>query len=125
MQVSNQGSWHDSYLFSMTKSFLIWSFTLTVCFLVVGFPLVVILMTVGVLAAVVLQSVIPTTAIVLVSSSILGVTLLCILLSSIILTVKGIHPNEVKWLGWLQDNDKVSRSALYASCPLTCGITQY
>lgn len=125
MQVSNQGSWRDSYLLSVAKSFLIWNLTLTVCFLVVGFPLVVILMTVGVLAAVVLQSVLPASAIVLVSSSMLGVTLFCILVSSIILTVKGIHPNEVKWLGWLQDNDKATGRALYASCPLTCGITKY
>ncbi|WP_330202251.1 hypothetical protein [Cyanobacterium sp. Dongsha4] len=125
MQMSNQNTWRDSYLLSMTKSFLIWNLTLTVCFLVVGFPLVVILMTVGVLAAVVLQSVFPASAIVLVSSGMLGVTLSCILFSSIILTLKGVHPNEVKWLGWLQDNDKVTRRALYASCPLTCSITQY
>ena len=125
MQMSNQNTWRDSYLLSMTKSFLIWSLTLTVCFLVVGFPLVVILMTVGVLAAVVLQSVLPASAIVLVSSSMLGVTLFCILFSSIILTIKGIHPNEVKWLGWLQDNDKATHRPLYASCPLTCNINQY
>ncbi len=125
MQISNQNTWHNSYLLSMTKSFLVWSLTLTVCFLVVGFPLVVILMTVGVLAAVVLQSVLPASAIVLVSSGMLGVTLFSILFSSIILTAKGIHPNEVKWLGWLQDNDKATRRTLYASCPLTCGIPQY
>ncbi|MBL1211642.1 hypothetical protein [Geminocystis sp. GBBB08] len=124
MQVSNQNSWHNSYLFGMSKSFLIWTFTLTVCFLVVGFPLVVIMMTVGVLAAVVLQSILPTSAILLVSGSILGITTIIILLSSIFLTIKGIRPDEVQWLGWLHDKETMKQTSVYASCPLTCGINQ-
>lgn len=32
MHISNQNTWHDSYLLSMTKSFLVWNLTLTVCF---------------------------------------------------------------------------------------------
>lgn len=124
MQVSQENSWRNSYLFAMTKSFLIWTFTLTVCFLVVGFPLVVILMTVGVLAAIVLQSILPASAIVLVSGGILGATTVAIIISSLFLTIKGIRPDEVQWLGWLHDTDKdkINQNSIYASCPLTCGI---
>lgn len=124
MQVSQGNSWINSYLFAMTKSFLIWTFTLTVCFLVVGFPVVVILMTVGVLGAIVLQSILPASAILLVSGGILGVTTVAIVISSLFLTIKGIRPDEVQWLGWLHysDKDKVNQNSIYASCPLTCGI---
>ncbi|BAQ64146.1 hypothetical protein [Geminocystis sp. NIES-3709] len=124
MQISQRNGWGNSYLFAMTKSFLIWTLTLTVCFLVVGFPLVVILMTVGVLAAVVLQSILPASAILLVSGGILGVTTVLIMLSSMVLTLKGIRPDEVQWLGWLHDTDKdkINQNSIYASCPLTCGI---
>ena len=124
MQVSNQASWHNSYLLAIAKSFLIWAFTLTVCFLVVGFPVVVVIMTVGVLASVVLQSIIPASAIVVVSASILSITSLGIILSSVVLTLKGIHPHEVKWLGWLQEKERNTHQPVYASCPLTCSINQ-
>lgn len=123
MQISNQNNWYNSQFVAVTKSFLIWTLTLTVCFLVVGFPLVVILMTVGVLAAVVLQAVLPASAIVLVTGTILSITVMGIMLSSVFLTLKGIHPNEVKWLGWLQEKKTASRP-LYASCPLTCEVNQ-
>jgi len=106
----------------MIKTFLVWTFTLTVCFLVVGFPLVVIMMTVGGLAAVILQSILPASAILLVSGSILGVTTIVIMFSSVLLTIKGIRPDEVQWLGWLRDNSKISQNSVYASCPLTCDV---
>ena len=124
MQVSNQGSWQSSYLLAMAKSFLIWSLTLTVCFLVVGFPVVVVLMTVGVLAAIVLQSVLPASAILLVSGSILGGTVMVIMFASVLLTIKGVNPEEVKWLGWLREQDSKNTTPIYASCPLTCSISQ-
>lgn len=124
MEVSNQNRWQNSYLLAMSKSFLIWTFTLTVCFLVVGFPLVVIMMTVGVLAAVVLQSILPASAILLVSGSILGITTVMIMFSSILLTLKGIRPDEVQWLGWLHDTKTIEQTSIYASCPLTCSISQ-
>ncbi len=122
MQVSNQVALQNNGLFAMVKSFLIWAFTLTVCFLVVGFPVVVVIMTVGVLASIVLQSILPATAIVLVSGSILSAISLVILFSSIILTIKGIYPHEVKWLGWLQEKENRSHQSVYASCPLTCSV---
>ncbi|HIK37008.1 MAG: hypothetical protein NZ901_07825 [Geminocystis sp.] len=124
MQVTNRGSWRYGYLLGVLKSVLVWMFTLTVCFLVVGFPVVVILMTVGVLAAMVLQSVFPASALIVVSSGMLGTTMCVIFVSSIVLTMKGIHPSQVKWLGWLQEREKTSPKTVYASCPLTCGLDQ-
>jgi Mn2+/Fe2+ NRAMP family transporter len=108
----------------MTKSFLIWALTLTVCFLVVGFPVVVVLMTIGVLAAIVLQSVLPASAILLVATSILGGTVTLILFSSVLLTIKGVNPEEVKWLGWLREKEQINSNPIYASCPLTCSLHQ-
>jgi hypothetical protein len=124
MQMSNSGSWRSSYVLAMIKSFLIWTLTLTVCFLVIGFPIVVVLMTIGVLAAIVLQSVLPASAILLVSTAMLGGTAAVILFSSVLLTIKGVNPEEVKWLGWLREKEPINSSPVYASCPLTCGLHQ-
>lgn len=123
MQITNQESWKNSYFIGVIKSFLLWSFTLTVCFLVVGFPIVVVIMTVGALSALVLQSVLPASAVVLVAGSILGGTVLAIALCSIGLTLKGIHPQDVRWLSWLHGDDKPVNNSIYASCPLTCSLT--
>jgi hypothetical protein len=125
MQVTNQASWGNSYFIAMVKSFLLWSFTLTVCFLVVGFPIVVVLITIGALAALVLQSILPTTAVLLVSGSLLGGTLFAIVLSSIALTIKGIHPQDVSWLHWLHGEDKPINESVYAACPLTCDVIDF
>ena len=123
MQITNRGSWTNSYVVGMLKSFLLWSFTLTVCFLVVGFPVVVIIMTIGALAALVLQSILPASAVLLVSGSILGITVLAILLSATALTLKGVHPQQVSWLRWLHGEDKQIHHPVYAACPLTCNLT--
>ncbi len=124
MQISNQGSWPNSYLLSMAKSFFIWTLTLTVCFLVIGFPLVVVLMTVGVLSAIILQSVLPASAILLVSAAIGGGIMMVIMVSSVLLAVRGVNPKEVKWLGWLREKKQLNTNPIYASCPLTCSVTQ-
>jgi hypothetical protein len=123
MQITHQENWKNSYLISIVKSFLLWSFTLTVCFLVVGFPLVVVIMTVGALSALILQSIFPASAVLLVAGIILGGTVLAIVLSSIALTVKGIHPQDVRWLSWLHGNEKQEHNPVYAACPLTCNLT--
>jgi hypothetical protein len=115
----------NSYL-GVTRSFLLWSFTLTVCLLVVGFPIGVLLVTCGILATVVLQAVLPSSAVVLVAGSILSLNLLIVVLGAIILTAKGIHPEEVSWLHWLhgKENAQISNSSVYASCPLTCDLNK-
>jgi len=96
-----------SFVF-IAKSFLIWTFTLTVCWLVVGFPLVVLMATVGALAAVALQAVLPMSAVALVAGG------------TAMLTFKGIHPHEVRWLRWLNGKANPISSTIYAACPLTC-----
>ena len=123
MELSSREEMGNFYSLTLIKSFLIWSFTLTVCFLVVGFPLVVLMATIGVLATVILQAVLPVSAVLLVIGSLVGANLLAVFIGASVLTLKGIHPHEVSWLGWLQGNENSSHSSVYASCPLTCGLT--
>ena len=100
----------------IVKSFLIWTFTLTVCWLVVGFPIVVLMATGGALAAVVLQSVLPMSAVALVAGGILAANALAIMVASAMLTFKGIHPHEVRWLRWLGGQANPISSTIYAAC---------
>ena len=104
----------------IVKSFLIWTFTLTVCWLVVGFPLIALLVTIGSLMTIALQAVLPMSAVVVVAGGILAVNVLAIIVSSAMLTLKGIHPHEVRWLRWLNGQADPSHKPVYASCPLTC-----
>ncbi|WP_013322404.1 hypothetical protein [Gloeothece verrucosa] len=124
MELTQRNNWDKGYWLATIKSFLIWSFTLTVCLLVVGFPLVVLMATIGALSAVVLQSVLPISSVLLVAGSIIGANLLAVIIGAAALTMKGIHPQEVSWLRWLHGEETPSHSAIYASCPLTCGLTR-
>jgi hypothetical protein len=110
----------DSLL--MVKSFLIWSFTLAVCLLVVGFPLVVLMATVGCLLSIVLQSVMPVSAVLLVAGGLILFNVLAVVIGASVLTAKGIHPKEVKWLSWLHGETEEMQKTVYAACPLTCDI---
>lgn len=123
MQVAHKQTWDNHYSLVTIKSFLIWTFTLTVCFLVVGFPVVVLMATVAALLAVVLQSVLSISAVLLVVGSIMGINVLGIVVGAAILTAKGIHPQDVKWLRWLHGEGEPSHAPIYASCPLTCNLT--
>jgi hypothetical protein len=38
--------------------------------------------------------------------------------------MKGIHPNEVSWLSWLNGKANTLQTSTYAACPLTCEIKQ-
>ncbi|MGB0561374.1 MAG: hypothetical protein ACPGVO_06170 [Spirulinaceae cyanobacterium] len=122
MLLVQERQWRPDYL-ARLKSFLIWSFTLAVCLLVVGFPLIFLMATIAVLATVILQFVLPTTAVLLVAGGILGSNLLAVFLGAAILTLKGIHPEEVSWLHWLHGNSP-QVAPHYASCPLTCDLSQ-
>ncbi|PMB01969.1 hypothetical protein CI592_16995 [Fischerella thermalis CCMEE 5328] len=106
----------------MVKSFLIWSFTLAVCLLVVGFPLVVLMATVGCLLSIVLQSVMPVSAVLLVAGGLILFNVLAVVIGASVLTAKGIHPKEVKWLSWLHGETEEMQKTVYAACPLTCDI---
>ena len=122
MNFSSTRSWDTSYFSIFLKSFLIWSFTLFVCLLVVGFPIVVIMMTVGALMAIILQSILPVSAVLVVASLIVGGTMMSIFVAAAMLTIKGVHPQEMSWLTWLHGKEVVSSEPVYASCPLTCEL---
>ena len=111
------------YVWSTIKSFAIWAFTLTVCGLVVGFPIVVLMATIGILLTVALQAVFPMSAVLLVASSLIGINLLLVFVGAAVLTFKGIHPQDVRWLSWLHGEADPLNTPIYAACPLTCPIT--
>jgi hypothetical protein len=120
-QTSNFGK---AYSLMMIKSFLIWTFTLAVCLLVVGFPLVVLMATVGCLLSVVLQSVMPVSAVLLVAGGLILFNILAVACAAAVLTAKGIHPSEVKWLSWLHGEAEQMQTTVFAACPLTCEINE-
>ncbi|MFQ4143644.1 hypothetical protein [Chlorogloeopsis sp. ULAP02] len=122
MTLSQTSDFGKSYSLLMIKSFLIWSFTLAVCLLVVGFPLVVLMATVGCLLSIVLQSVMPVSAVLLVAGGLILFNVLAVVVGAGVLTAKGIHPNEVKWLSWLHGETEEMQKTVYAACPLTCDI---
>ncbi|NES68771.1 MAG: hypothetical protein F6K24_27840 [Okeania sp. SIO2D1] len=124
MELVQQQSLGKVDSFKIAKSFLIWSFTLTVCLLVVGFPLIVLMMTVGALLSVVLQSVLPVSAVLVVAGGLLGCNVLAIITGAGVLTLKGVHPHEVKWLSWLHESSNSIKTVIYPSCPLTCDISK-
>ena len=118
-QSSNLGK---TYSLLMIKSFLIWTFTLAVCLLVVGFPLVVLMATVGCLLSIILQSVMPVSAVLLVAGALIMFNVMAVVLAAGVLTLKGVHPSEVKWLSWLHGEADQMQTTVYAACPLTCEI---
>ncbi|XGV95672.1 MAG: hypothetical protein ACAF41_23380 [Leptolyngbya sp. BL-A-14] len=122
MTLSQSQSFKSIYYILAIKSFLIWTFALTVCLLIIGFPLIILMVTVGSLAAIVLQSVLPISAVLVVAGTIIGVNLLGIMLGAAILTLKGVHPQEVSWLRWLHGEADPNHTSIYAACPLTCDI---
>jgi hypothetical protein len=124
MEVAQRQSWDKSDLLTSAKSFSIWSFTLTVCMIVVGFPIVVLMSAVGAFLSIVLQTILPVSAVLLVGGSLIGVHVLGIFIGAAILTSKGIHPQDVSWLRWLHGEASPSHTPVYASCPLTCSLTE-
>ncbi|MGB2925543.1 MAG: hypothetical protein WBB82_09595 [Limnothrix sp.] len=122
MNFSSTRSWDTSSVSVLVKSFLIWSFTLLVCLLVVGFPVVVLMMAIGSLTAIALQSILPVSAVLVVAGTIIGGTLMSILLAAAMLSLKGVHPQEVTWLSWLHGHEQVASESVYAACPLTCEL---
>jgi hypothetical protein len=122
MTLATSSSFGKNYSLLMVKSFLIWSFTLTVCLLVVGFPLVVLMATVASLLSIVLQSIMPISAVLLVAGSLIAFNVLAVILGAGVLTLKGIHPHEVRWLSWLHGEADDIHTSVYAACPLTCNL---
>ncbi|MCA1991765.1 MAG: hypothetical protein LDL41_06935 [Coleofasciculus sp. S288] len=124
MELTTRESLAKTHSLGVVKSFLIWTFTLAVCLLVVGFPLIVLMVTIGALLAVALQSVLPISAVLVVAGSLIGINVLAVMFGAGVLTLKGIHPHEVRWLHWLHGQSDMLHTPVYAACPLTCGLTK-
>ncbi|MBD2772771.1 hypothetical protein [Iningainema tapete] len=122
MSLSQTSNLSKTYSLLMIKSFLIWTFTLAVCLLVVGFPLVVLMATVGCLLSVVLQSVMPVSAVLLVAGGLITLNVMAVVFAAGVLTLKGVHPKQVRWLSWLHGEEEELHTSVYAACPLTCEV---
>jgi hypothetical protein len=108
--------------FALAKSILIWTFALTVCMVVIGFPMLLLVVAVASLMAVALHAIMPIGAVLLIAAGFIGIHAVGILLASTYLTLRGIHPQDVDWLRWLHGQENPENEAVYAACPLTCGI---
>jgi hypothetical protein len=122
MQLTTNEGLGKSYSLVMVKSFLIWTFTLGVCLLVVGFPLIVLMVTIGSLLTIILHPLMPVSAVLLVAGSLVGANVLAVVIGAAVLTFKGIHPSEVRWLNWLHGDADPLHTSVYAACPLTCDV---
>jgi hypothetical protein len=122
MTLSQSQSFRNTYYIVALKSFLIWTFALTVCLLIIGFPLIIMMVTIGSLLAVVLQSVLPVSAVLVVAGSILSFNVLGIMLAAAVLTLKGVHPQDLTWFRWLHGEANPRHTSMYAACPLTCEV---
>jgi hypothetical protein len=122
MQLTKDRTNSKSRYVATAKSFLIWCFALTVTLLVVGFPLVVLMATVGALLSITLHPILPMSAVLLVAGGLIAFNILAVVVGAAMLTLKGIHPHEVRWLSWLHGDSQPISSTTYAACPLTCEI---
>lgn len=122
MALAQSSSLGKTYLMSMIKSFLIWTFTLAVCLLVVGFPLVVLMATVGFLLSFALHEIMPVSAVLVVVGSLIAFNVMAVVAGAAVLTLKGVHPHEVRWLDWLNGEADPLHTSVYAACPLTCEV---
>jgi uncharacterized membrane protein (DUF485 family) len=122
MQLTKDITNPKSRYVAIAKSFLIWCFALTVTLLVVGFPLVVLMATVGALLSITLHPILPVSAVLLVAGGTIALNILAVVVGAAMLTLKGIHPHEVRWLSWLHGDAQPVSSTTYAACPLTCEI---
>lgn len=122
MELTSRENLTKTYSLAIVKTFLIWSFTLAVCLVVVGFPLIVLMVTIGCLLAIALQSVLPVSAVLLVAGSLIGINVLAVVIGAAALTIKGVHPQEVRWLNWLHGEPDPLHTSVFAACPLTCEL---
>ena len=122
MQLTQNRTILKSRYVATAKSFLIWCFALTVTLLVVGFPLVVLMATIGALLSITLHPILPVSAVLLVAGGTIALNVLAVMFGAGLLTAKGIHPQDVRWLSWLNGNANPVSTTTYAACPLTCNI---
>jgi hypothetical protein len=122
MALARSQSLGNLYFLLALKSFLLWTFTLTVCMIVLGFPLLVLVVTVGALLAGALHAILPLSGVLFATIAVIGIHALGIMFMAGLLTLKGIHPQEVEWLRWLHGEANPLHTSVYAACPLTCDI---
>ena len=122
MQSTQNRTIRKSRYIATAKSFSIWCFALTVTLLVVGFPLVVLMATIGALLSITLHPILPVSAVLLVAGGTIVLNILAVMVGAALLTAKGIHPHEVRWLSWLHGDANPVSTTTYATCPLTCDI---
>lgn len=122
MELIHSRRFDKSNSLSMVRSFLVWTFTLAVCLLVVGFPLIVLMVTAGSLMAIALHSILPVSSVLLVAGTVIGVNVLAVVFGAAVLTFKGVHPDQVRWLHWLHGEADTHNISVYAACPLTCEV---
>jgi uncharacterized membrane protein (DUF485 family) len=122
MQLTQNRTIRKSRYIATAKSFSIWCFALTVTLLVVGFPLVVLMATIGALLSITLHPILPVSAVLLVAGGTIVLNILAVMVGAAMLTAKGIHPQEVRWLSWLHGDANPVSTTTYATCPLTCDI---
>lgn len=124
MALAQSSSLRKTHSLFMIKSFLIWTFTLAVCLMVVGFPLIVLMATVGSLLSIVLHSIMPVSSVLLVAGSLIAFNVMAVVVGAAALTLKGVHPTEVRWLSWLHGEADPLHTSVYAACPLTCEMKE-
>jgi hypothetical protein len=64
----------------------------------------------------------PASAVLLVSGALIMLNVLAVVIAAGVLTFKGVHPKQVKWLSWLHGEAEQIQTSVYAACPLTCDI---
>ncbi|MER3433018.1 MAG: hypothetical protein C4288_06200 [Leptolyngbya sp. ERB_1_1] len=124
MTLANSQSLENSAILFTLKSFLVWVFTLTVCMIVIGFPMLILVVSVSALAAFILNTILPFSSILFVSAIVIGVHAFGIMFAAAWLTSQGIHPQEVEFLRWLNGKENPLHTSVYASCPLTCELSE-
>jgi hypothetical protein len=123
MALTNSQGLDKTYSLMIAQSFLTWVFTLAVCSLVIGFPILIVVTIGAALMMVTLQSLFSMSAALVIAASILGIHLVGIVATAAVLTFRGIHPQDVTWLAWLNGRENSTALSVYASCPLTCDIS--
>ncbi len=124
MTLANSQSLENSAILFTLKSFSVWVFTLTVCMIVIGFPMFMLVVSVSALAAFILNAILPFSSILFVSAIVIGVHAFGIMFAAAWLTSQGIHPQEVEFLRWLNGKENPLHTSVYASCPLTCELSE-
>jgi hypothetical protein len=125
MQLTENSAAKNNNYVAVSKSFLVWCFALALCLLVVGFPVVALMATIGALLSVALHPVLPMSAVLIVAGGILATNIFAVVTAAGMLTAKGIHPEQVRWLSWLNGTrDVLQHNTNYAACPLTCELKQ-